>query len=41
MALLTSKKIISDQGNRYKNDLFTYEIAIAPNSNGYDINSYL
>ncbi|EWS73605.1 hypothetical protein TTHERM_000252299 (macronuclear) [Tetrahymena thermophila SB210] len=41
MALLTSKQVIDNQGERIKNDLFTFEIAIAPQSNGYDINQYI
>ncbi|KAL4462643.1 hypothetical protein ABPG74_000473 [Tetrahymena malaccensis] len=41
MGLLTSKQIINSQGERIKNDLFSFEIAIAPQSNGYDMNEYL
>ncbi|KAL4494248.1 hypothetical protein ABPG73_018767 [Tetrahymena malaccensis] len=41
MALLTSKQIINSQGDRIKNDLFSFEVAIAPQSNGYDMNQYL
>ncbi|EWS73604.1 hypothetical protein TTHERM_000251239 (macronuclear) [Tetrahymena thermophila SB210] len=41
MALLTSKQIINNQGERLKNDLFSFEIAIAPQSNGFNINEYL
>ncbi|KAL4505213.1 hypothetical protein ABPG72_016280 [Tetrahymena utriculariae] len=41
LAIVTSSQILQNQGSRTQNTLFSYEIAIAPQTNGFDMYSYL